>query len=323
MLAEARPARGERFRNLTFLVPLLILGVVVLLNYLLQPNLFQPRVLNGNFRVMLPLMVLAAGQAIVIISGGIDLSVGAVVSLVNVLLVTFVKADSGWSAVLLGLAIGVAAGAAAGALNGLCVAYLRLQPIVTTYATSFLFSGIALAILPRPGGALPRALTTFYRSAPLGVPAAALGIVVLIVTWWALRRTRFAQHLYGVGGDAAAARASGVAVAWTRFSSYVVMGVFAAFSAAMLTLSTGSGNARLGDAMTLSSIVAVVLGGTRLAGGAGGITGAVIGVAILTIIRNLITFANVPTWYQTLIDATIILAALAAPGALRRIRGRA
>ena len=85
---------------------------------------------------------------------------------------------------------------------------------------------------------------------------------------------------------------------------------------------TGSGNSRLGDAMTLPSIVAVVLGGTRLAGGRGGVVGAVIGVAILTIIRNLITFANVPTWYQTLFDAVIILLALAGPGIVRLIRER-
>lgn len=322
MRSRATLTTFTRLRGLTFLVPLLVLAVAVLLNYYLQPNLFQPRVLNGNLRVMLPLMVLTAGQAIVILAGGIDLSVGAVVSLVNVILVTLVDPGSDWTGVLLGLLVGIAAGAATGAINGVCVAYLRLQPIVTTYATSFLFSGIALAILPRPGGALPRALTTFYRSAPLGVPATAYGVVLLLVAWWALRRTRFLQHIYAVGGNPDAARASGVNVAWVRFSSYVAMGVFAALAAATLTLSTGSGNARLGDGMTLPSIVAVVLGGTRLAGGAGGVTGAVIGVALLTIIRNLITFANVPTWYQTLVDAVIILAALAGPGLLRRVRRR-
>jgi len=309
-------------RNHTYLVPLVLLVVAVALNYYFQPNFFQPRVLNGNLRVMLPLMVLAAGQALVIIAGGIDLSVGAMVSLVNVLLVTLVTRESGPPEVLLAVGAALLVGAAAGAVNGLCVAYLRLQPIVTTYATSFLFSGVALAVLPRPGGALPRALTTFYRSAPLGVPATAYGIALLLLLWVVLRRTRFVQYLYAVGGNAAAARASGVRVAFTRFLSYVTMGLFAALSAMMLTLSTGSGNSRLGDAMTLPSIVAVVLGGTRLAGGQGGVVGAVIGVAVLTIIRNLITFSNVPTWYQTLFDAVVILLALAGPGIVQLIRGR-
>ena len=309
-------------RNKTYLVPLLLLLVAIGLNYYLQPNFFQPRVLNGNLRVMLPLMVLAAGQAIVIIAGGIDLSVGAMVSLVNVTLVTLITRESGAPDMLMGAGVALLLGAAAGALNGVCVAFLRLQPIVTTYATSFLFSGVALIILPRPGGSLPRALTTFYRSAPLGIPATAYGIVVLLLIWVLLRRTRFMQNLYAIGGNAAAARASGVRVALNSFGSYVAMGVFAALAAMMLTLSTGSGNSRLGDAMTLPSIVAVVLGGTRLAGGRGGVVGAVIGVAILTIIRNLITFANVPTWYQTLFDAVIILLALAGPGIVRLIRER-
>lgn len=309
-------------RSHTYLVPLLLLALAIGINYYLQPNFFQARVLNGNLRVMLPLMVLAAGHALVIIAGGIDLSVGAMVSLVNVTLVTLITRDSGPPEILLGVAAALLLGMAAGALNGLCVAYLRLQPIVTTYATSFLFSGLALLILPRPGGALPRELTTFYRSAPLGVPAAAYGIVILLLAWMLLRRTRFVQYLYAVGGNAAAARASGVRVQLTSFLSYVMMGAIAALSAMMLTLSTGSGNSRLGDAMTLPSIVAVVLGGTRLAGGRGGVVGAVVGVATLTIIRNLITFANVPTWYQTLFDAIIILLALAGPGIVRLIRER-
>lgn len=306
----------------TYLLPLLLLLVAIGVNYYLQPNFFQGRVLNGNLRVMLPLMVLAVGQAIVIIAGGIDLSVGAMVSLVNVTLVTLITRESGTPDILLGLGVALLLGAAAGALNGICVAFLRLQPIVTTYATSFLFSGLALVILPRPGGSLPRALTTFYRSTPLGIPATAYGILLLLLIWVLLRRTRFMQNLYAIGGNAAAARASGVRVRLTSFGSYVAMGLFAALSAMMLTLSTGSGNSRLGDAMTLPSIVAVVLGGTRLAGGRGGAVGAVIGVAILTIIRNLITFANVPTWYQTLFDAVIILLALAGPGIVHMIRER-
>ncbi|HEX7040454.1 MAG TPA: ABC transporter permease [Trueperaceae bacterium] len=320
--AAALPATPWRLRvrEHPYLVSLVLLAVAVLLNYLLQDNLFQLRVVNGNLRVMLPLMVLAAGQALVIVGGGIDLSVGATVSLVNVILVTLVTPESSWDGVLLGALAGLAAGALAGAVNGFCVAYLRLQPIVTTYATSFLYFGLALAILPRPGGALPRALTSFYRSAPLGLPATAYGVALLLLVWLLLRRTRFVQHLYAVGGREASARSSGVAVTRVRFLSYVLMGVFAAFAAMALTLSTGSGNARLGDAMTLSSIVAVVLGGTRLSGGQGGVTGAVVGVALLTVIRNLITFANVPTWYQTLVDALVILLALAGPGLVRLVR---
>lgn len=311
------------FRDHSYLLALLLLAIAVALNVALQDNFFRARVINGNLRVMLPLMILAAGQAIVVIAGGIDLSVGAMTSLVNAVLVTLITAETAPGGIAVGLLAGVGVGALAGAVNGVCVSFLRLQPIVTTYATSFLFAGLALAILPRPGGSLPRALTGFYRDTPLGIPTAGYAIAVLVAGWLLLRRTRFGQYLYAVGGDADAARASGVPVAAIRFGSYVTMGIFSGLSAIALTLSIGTGNARIGDGMTLSSIVAVVLGGTRLAGGQGGIVGAVLGVAILTIIRNIISFAGIPTWYQTLVDALIILAALAGPGAVRLLRRRA
>ena len=153
-------------RNNPYLFALLLLAVLVAINAGLQANFFSLRALNGNFRVLLPLMILAAGQAVVIIGGGIDLSVGTTVSLVNAVLVTQITPESGALSIALAVALGCAVGMVAGALNGFCVAVLRLQPIVTTYATSFIFSGAALLVLPRPGGQLPRSLVGFYRSTP-------------------------------------------------------------------------------------------------------------------------------------------------------------
>jgi ribose transport system permease protein len=211
---------------------------------------------------------------------------------------------------------------AAGALNGLCVSYLRLQPIVTTYATSFIYSGAALWILPRPGGLMPSELTRLYRSNPLEIPLTIWVAAVLILLWVGLRATQYGRYLFAIGGQPEAAYATGVPVSLVRFSTYVIAGGMAALAALALTLSTGTGDPRIGDAMTLSSIVAVVLGGTRLSGGQGGVAGSIIGVVILGTIRNIISFANVPTWWQTLIDALIIILALAGPGLVRFIRNR-
>ena len=310
-------------RNNPYLFALLLLAVLVTINAGLQANFFSPRALNGNFRVLLPLMILAAGQAVVIIGGGIDLSVGTMVSLVNAVLVTQITPESGALSIALAVALGCAAGMVAGALNGFCVAVLRLQPIVTTYATSFIFSGAALLVLPRPGGGLPRSLVGFYRSMPLNIPLAVYVIVILLLLWKLLRSSRYGQRLYASGSRADAAYTSGVPVSLVKFSTYVLAGLASAVAALALTLGIGSGNASIGDAMTLDSIVAVVLGGTRLSGGQGGVAGAIIGVAILGIIRNLISFANVPTWYQTLANATIIVLALAGPGLWQLVRRRA
>ncbi|MEM7736686.1 MAG: ABC transporter permease [Deinococcota bacterium] len=306
----------QRFlRKNPYLFALLLLVVLIVINANLQSNFFSLRAINGNFRVLLPLMLLAVGQSIVIIGGGIDLSVGAIVSLVNVILVTRISPESGVLGVSFAILLGCAGGMLAGALNGLCVALLRLQPIVTTYATSFVFSGLALLILPRPGGQLPRAMTRFYRSTPLNIPVAVYVIIILLLIWGLLRGSRYGQYLFATGSQADAAYTTGIPVLRVKFASYVVAGLFAALAALALTLGIGSGNARIGDAMTLESIVAVVLGGTRLRGGQGGVAGAIIGVAILGIIRNLISFADVPTWYQTLVNASIIVLALAGPGA--------
>lgn len=306
-----------------YLLALLLLLIAVGVNYLLQPNLFESRVLNSNMRTFLPLMLLAAGQTIVIIAGGIDLSVGAMVSLSTAVLVTNLPPDSTMGHFVLIVLLACAVGMAAGALNGLCVAFLRLQPIVTTYATSFIFSGIALWILPRPGGSMPADLArAFRRATPLGLPIGFYIVALVILAWIFLRGTRFGNYLFAVGGQPEAAYASGVPVNWVRFASYVIAGFMAALAALALTLITSSGDPRIGDAMTLDSIVAVVLGGTRLSGGQGGVAGSIIGVAILGLIRNIISFANVPTWWQTLVDALIIITALAAPGLIRLLRTR-
>jgi len=314
--------RRRVLRRNPYLFALLLLIVALLANLALQPNLFQLRVLNGNIRLFLPLMLLAAGQAIVILGGGIDLSVGAIVSLVNAVVIVTMGDEPTVLRISTALLLALGAGTLSGVFNGIFVSFLRLQPIVTTYATSFVFSGLALYLLPRPGGRVPSELTRFYRSTPFNVPMTLWLVLLLLGVWALLRATRYGRYLYAVGGDAQAAYATGVPVNRVRFSTYVIAGLMAGFAGLALTLSVGTGDPRIGgEQMTLDSIVAVVLGGTRLSGGQGGVAGAVIGVAILGIIRNIISFANVPTWWQTLVDALIILAALAGPGLVRLLRG--
>lgn len=329
MLAPATPSAdaqprlniGRLLSQNTFLFALLLLVIVVLINYALQPNLFELRSLNRNLRGFLPAIILAIGQTIVVIGGGVDLSVGAIVSMVNAILVSTITAESTPEQVIVSILIGCVAGLLAGVVNGLCVAYLRLQPIVTTYATSFLFSGLALLILPRPGGEIPEFLEDLYRSTPLDIPFAVYMIVLLMVVWVILRLTRFSQFLYATGGKADAAYTTGVPVNRIRLTTYMLAGLFAALAALAYTVYTSSGNPRSGDEMALPSVVAVVLGGTRLSGGQGSAIGTIFGVIILGIFRNIISFANIDSWAQTLVNALIIVVALAGPGIVRRLRG--
>ncbi len=309
-----------RLRN-PYLFSLLLLVIIILVNLFFQPNIFERNTLNSNMRVFLPLIILAAGQAVVILGGGIDISVGSIVSIINVILATQVglQGDPQKMYWMLGLVLLV--GMLAGAINGFFVAYMRLQPIITTYATSFLYAGLALLILPNPGGGIPQAFSGFYReTTPLGLPLAFFFIAFILLLWALIHQTRYGRYLLAVGGKAEAAYETAVPVTAIQFSTYVIAGLMAALSGITITLLVGSGNAGTGDQLTLSSITAVVIGGTALSGGVGGVAGSIIGAVILGLIRNIISFANIDTWWQTFVNAAIIVVALAAPGVINLFR---
>jgi ribose transport system permease protein len=161
----------------------------------------------------------------------------------------------------------------------------------------------------------------FYREAtPLGLPLAFYLIFLILLAWYVTRQTRYGRYLFAVGGKIEAAYETGVPVSAVQFSTYVISGLMAAFGGIAITLLTGSGNAQVGDALTLAAITAVVIGGTILSGGKGGVAGAIIGAIILGLIRNIISFANVESWWQTFVNAAIIVLALAMPGILSLIR---
>lgn len=305
------------------LFALVLLVFSIAINLILQPHMFARETLNSNMRVFLPIILMAIGQAIVIIGGGIDISVGGIVSIVNTVLATRVGLDGSpekmWQFVFVSLLIGLLAGA----VNGFFIAYLRLQPIITTYATSFLYAGLALFILPNPGGGIPGAVAALYRdSTPFSLPLAFYIIAIILAIWLYLSSTRYGKFLFAVGGKTEAAYETAVPVTLVQFSTYVISGLMAALSGIAITMLSGSGNAEIGSAMTLNSITAVVIGGNAMSGGIGGVAGPVMGAMTLGIIQNIISFAHINTWWETLVKATIIVVALAAPGAINLIRRR-
>ena len=305
-----------------FALVLLVISLVI--NLILQPNMFARDTLNSNMRVFLPIVLMAVGQAIVILGGGIDISVGGIVSIVNTVLATRVGLDGSpgamWQFVFISLFIGLLAGA----INGFFIAFLRLQPIITTYATSFLYVGLALFILPNPGGGIPGAIAALYRnSTPLSLPLAFYVIAIVLLIWLYLSSTRYGKFLFAVGGKAEAAYETAVPVTLVQFSTYVISGFMAALAGIAITMLSGSGNAEIGSPMTLNSITAVVIGGNALSGGVGGVAGPVMGAITLGIIQNIISFAGINTWWETFVKATIIVLALAAPGILGLFRRRA
>ncbi|MBN1450874.1 MAG: ABC transporter permease [Anaerolineales bacterium] len=303
--------------------PLILLVLSIAINLFLQPNMLELGTLNSNMRVFLPLILVSVGQAIVLIGGGIDISVGGIVSIVNTILATRVGLDGTpelmWQYILVSLLVGVFAGA----INGFFIAYLRLQPIITTYATSFLYAGFALFILPNPGGGIPADVANIYRvTTPLSLPLAFYVIAILLLAWVYISSTRYGKYLFAVGGKAEAAYETAVPVTLVQFSIYVISGFMSALAGIAITMLSGSGNADIGNSMTLNSITAVVIGGNAFSGGIGGVAGPVMGAVTLSLIQNIISFAHIDTWWETLVKATIIVVALAAPGVINLIRRR-
>lgn len=303
--------------------PLVLLVISIAINLFLQPNMLDRETLNSNMRVFLPLILLSVGQAIVLLGGGIDISVGGIASIINAILATRVGMDGSPEKMWQFVIISMLAGVLAGAINGFFIAYLRLQPIITTYATSFLYAGFALFILPNPGGGIPADVANLYRTAtPLGLPLAFYVIAVVLLIWIYVSSTRYGKYLFAVGGKADAAYETAVPVTLVQFSTYVASGFMAALAGIALTMLSGSGNAEIGGPMTLNSITAVVIGGNAFSGGIGGVAGPVMGAVTLSLIQNIISFAHINTWWETLVKATIIVVALAAPGVINLIRRR-
>lgn len=304
---------------------LILLVSTTLLYFILQSNVFQggtlSRLLTSNFRTWLPVILVTVGQAIVILGGGLDLSNGAIVSVGNVILALTVTTASEPGKNLLMVLVVIGFGLAAGLLNGFFIAYLGLQPVIITFASSFVYSGIALLLLPSPGGAIPREYTNFYRNTQLaGIPLALIVIVLVVLIWTFFRRRKYGRFLFAVGGNPKAAYTTGVPVTWMKISTYVISGLMASLAAVAYSLLTGSGLSGSGDDMTLASVTASVLGGISMSGGAGSVIGAVFGGVVLGNIRNIISSLKLDSWWRTLVNASLIVLVLAGPGLINLIR---
>lgn len=322
----------RRFLNRHFRVILayVILLVLLIINMRLNERFFTPPVITSTFNQSMTLVFAGMAQTSVVVTGGIDLSVGPIISLSNSLAsAIFVDNFGGMVGTV---ALVLLAGAFCGFINGVIVVYGRLQPIIVTLATASIYSGVALYLRPRPGGFVPRAygdlltarLSTLLK--PLAgedvslantvfdfIPASAiLLIVVLLVVWIPFRRSKIGLWVYAIGSNQGAAYMNGVNVNRAKITAYTMSGLFAAIAGLFLTAQTLSGDATKGGVFTLQSIAVVVLGGTSLFGGSGGVAGTIAGAFALPVIRSILFFGRIDPLQQPLWEGAVILLAVAA-----------
>jgi ribose transport system permease protein len=256
----------------------------------------------------LPVALAAVAQAIAVISGGIDLSVGSMMAFTSVTAASLMAGGSEEAAV--GIVLGVLVmGAVIGVINGTLIVVTRVPDIVVTLAMSFVWAGAALLVLNTPGGGSARWLRDLIDGTVVieWLPRALFVLIVVVgVVWVPLRGSKLGLSLYAVGSDRLAAFRSGVNVGRTKVVAYALTGLFSAAGGLAVTASTGIGSPIPGP-YTLESVAAIVLGGVSLVGGRGGLVGPIIAVFILALVRSDLTFMGIDPNVTTVIRGGILV----------------
>jgi len=297
-------------RYLPVLGTVIVFLLMLLVGGLRYENFLSPAVISNLFINNAHLIVLATGMTFVILTGGIDLSVGAVLALSSVITATLLQAGVPLALVL---PTALLAGSLIGLGMGVMIQYFDVQPFVATLAGMFLARGLCFIFAPE---SVPirhegfTVLTNWSLAAGRWRLTAAVLIALLVVAgaWWTLHRTRFGRTVYAVGGGEHSATLMGLRVARTKVMVYVISGTCASLAGILFAMFSRSGYALTGVGMELDAIAAVVIGGTLLVGGMGFVAGSVVGVMVLGLIQTIITFeGTLSSWWTKIVIGVLLL----------------
>ena len=276
-----------------------------------QPSFASPGNWASILAVTAPFLLIGMAQALPVLAGngGLDLSLGPLMGFVTVL-IAIELVPAGISAPELLIPVVLAIGFGAGMVNGFLVAFVRLPAIIATLGAYLFYTGFGLYLLPSPSGNVPGWLMHLSRSyGP--IPAMLVPLFAVAVFWLLLTRTAYRRNLLAVGGDDRAAYTAGANVALIRCSAYAFGGMLAAVAGLALAATLGSGDSTVGPPYTITSIAAVARGGISRSGGRGGLLGGAAGGAIIFLIQNLLTVANVSVFELDIANGIMLILALA------------
>ena len=315
--------RGSTAANLRRAIPAYVLLVLlIVITALASPTFTTERNFINIVRQTAPLALVSLGQMFALILAGIDLSIGSVVGLTTVIL-----SFSGAHGTLpFGAAIVIALGAGitVGLINGAGVVFLRIHPLLMTLGTMAVVKGVALYIRSAPGGSIYFPFARFLNQH--AGPIAYVGVLVVlayVAVWIFLSFTRLGRSLYATGNDVESARRSGLRTMRITISGYVLASLFGTLAGIVLAARIYSGDALIGDAYTLDSVAAGIIGGASLFGGVGSAVGAFAGAILLAIINNILNLLNVYSYYQYIAKGLILFGALVAASVRERAGRRA
>jgi ribose transport system permease protein len=298
-------------------LPLAVIGLIVLFS-ILSPVFLT----SQNFRnIGIAAAALAAvsfGQTFVVLTAGLDLSVGSTVALVSVI-TAFGMRRHGIAA---GAIEGLLTGAVVGLANGLIITRLKVFPFIATLAMLSIVSGLALNLSSGVAiSGLPSRFGDLAYELLAGIPVpVVVALLVLAISHFVLRYTRLGRHIYAVGGNEEAARLSGISIDLVKVAAYVICGFCAAMGSIILTARVASGQPTLGSSLPLESVAAVVLGGISLFGGRGSVVGVAFGVAFVSILSNGLNLLNVSSYTQLMVIGGALVIAVALDQAIVRRR---
>ncbi len=293
------------YRQRGAMLSFMILGLMLLFLSLFLGERFVSTTNIANLAGQLaPLFLVSLGQTFVLLGAGFDLSVGAVISLTTAIL-TLDFPD------VFKLPLAIAAAVTVGLVNGVGCVYLRVHPIIMTLATSSIVQGVALILLPTPGGIAPQLLVAAASGTLFGLPAGFYWIIsAAALSIWVVHGTKYGLRLYATGENPQAAWINGINAPSIRISTYVISAMCAAIAGAYLTGRLASGDPNVGIALGLDSILGAALGGTLLSGGVGGPIGTIAGVLIIGLLNNGLNLANISPYYQFVFKGAMLIAAV-------------
>lgn len=291
-----------------------VLAVIVyLLMYFLygwsEPDAFSAYSVTNLMNNAAPLALAAAGQTLVVLSKGFDLSLVGVISIANVLTAVFPFEGPLGACLSLVMCIGV--GALIGLINGYLVACHGIQSIAATLGTMIVSQGIALLLLPVPGGSVSEFISdTLTDSLWQVLPISGLFLTVFALIWLVIKRTDTGTAIYAIGADETAAALSGIPVRWTRCKAFIWAGCFYGAAGFMLSAQTSTGDPNSGQPFLLLSFAAVALGGTSLSGGRGGAFGSMVGAAVLLLMQKMLFALGVSSFYIGFFQGVLLIVSI-------------
>jgi ribose/xylose/arabinose/galactoside ABC-type transport system permease subunit len=312
MKAQNRSRLFPAISFATFL-PAIGFALVILIYWIQQPLILSDFGIVSLANQSVALALAAMAQTLVVLTGGIDLSVGSLISLTTCFAATYMGTSLETAVPV--IAATLLLGVLTGAVNGVLVVFGRLEPLIATLGTSFVFGGIALQIRPQPGGSVPGWFATMLTGNLSFLPySLVLLIGAVCLVWVPLRKSRIGRAIQAVGDNEHSAFISGLNPKRAKLCAYATGGLLTAIAGLFITAQTTSGDPNVGDVYTLNSIAAVVLGGVSLRGGRGHIAGPILsGFLLSTIVSALLAWGISALW-QSLIQGLVLLLVLAGIG---------